>query len=117
MRLKTIHAAVAGALMLGGASAVLAQQYYVIQPVASEGVVVQERIVTQPAQPVVAVPGERMTVTYNVDSPYPFPSPETHVTQTGVFVPDNPRVIESAPGRIVEPAPRRTFRSEPVITD
>ena len=121
MRVKTMYAAVAGALMLGGTTAALAQQYYVIQPVATEGVVVQERVVTQPAQPAaVAVPGERMSVTYQVDDPYPFPSPERSVTQTGVFVPDRPRAVESAPGRVIDVQPgqpHRGFATEPVITD
>jgi hypothetical protein len=107
--------------MLGGATAALAQQYYVVQPVANERVVVEERVVTRPAQPAaVAVPGERMTVTYNVDDPYPFPSPEQRVTQTGVFVPDQPRVVESAPGRVIDVQPgqpQRGFGTEPVITD
>ena len=121
MKLKPIYASVAGALLLGSATTALAQQYYITQPVASENVVVQERVVTQPAQPaLVAVPGERMTITYNVDDPYPFPSPEQRVMQSGVFVPDQPRVVESAPARAidVEPArPHRNFDTGPVITD
>jgi hypothetical protein len=97
MRLKTLYASVAGALMLGGATTALAQQYYVIQPVANERVVVEERVVTRPAQPAaVAVPGERITMTYNVDDAYPFPSPQSHVTQTGVFVPTEPRISDGS---------------------
>jgi hypothetical protein len=117
-----MYASVAGALMLGGATAALAQEYYVVQPVANERVVVEERVVTQPAQPAaVVVPGERMTVTYNVDDPYPFPSPEQRVTQSGVFVPDQqPRVAHPAPGRVIDVQPgqpQRGFGTEPVITD
>jgi hypothetical protein len=107
--------------MVGGATAALAQQYYVVQPVANERVVVEERVVTRPAQPAtVAVPGERMTITYNVDDPYPFPSPEHRFTQSGVFVPDQPRIVEPAPSRVidVEPAqPHRGFSMEPALTD
>ena len=108
MRKKTMYASVAGALLLGGATTALAQQYYVIQPVANERVVVEERIVTQPApavvvpgervvtRPAAAVPGERMTVTYSVDDAYPFPSPQSHVTQSGVFVPTEPRISDGS---------------------
>lgn len=121
MRLKTMYATVAGALMLGGAATAVAQQYYVVEPVANERIVVEERAVTRPAQPAsVAVPGERMTVTYNVDDPYPFPSPERSVTQSGVFVPDQPRAVESAPGRVIDVQPGQPHRglgTEPVITD
>jgi hypothetical protein len=96
MKVKALSASVAAALTLGGATAALAQEYYVIQPAPAPGVVVQERVVTTPAQPVVAVPGERMTVSYTVDDPYPFPSPQTHVTQSGVFVPTQPRTSDGA---------------------
>jgi len=97
-KVKTLSASVAAALMLGGAAGALAQEYYVIQPApAPERIMVQERVVTTPAQPVVAVPavpGERMTVSYTVDDAYPFPSPQTHVTQSGVFVPTAPRASD-----------------------
>src|SRR5688572_9419004 len=96
MKVKALSASVAAALTLGGAAAALAQEYYVIQPAPAPGVVVQERVVTTPAQPVVAVPGERMTVSYTVDDAYPFPSPQTHVTQSGVFVPTQPRISDGA---------------------
>lgn len=97
MKVKLLTASVAAALTLGGATAALAQEYYVIQPAPAPGVVIQERVVTTPAQPVVAVPavpGERMTVSYTVDDAYPFPSPQSHVTQSGVFVPTQPRTSD-----------------------
>jgi hypothetical protein len=100
MKVKTLSASVAAALMLGGAAGALAQEYYVIQPAPSERIMVQpapsERVVVQPAQPMAAVPGERMTVSYTVDDPYPFPSPQTHVTQSGVFVPTAPSTSDGA---------------------
>jgi hypothetical protein len=107
MKLRTLYTAVAGALALGGGSAALAQQYYVLQPAASEAVVVQERITPAPAQTAVVVPGERITMSYTVDDAYPFPSPETHVTQSGVFVPDQPRTVETIPAqpRAADPGP------------
>ena len=99
MKLKALYVSVAGALMLGGTAASLAQQVYVVEPAApaaGERIIVQERVVTTPAQPVVAVPGERMTVTYTVDDAYPFPSPQTQVTQSGVFVPTQPSATDGA---------------------
>jgi hypothetical protein len=106
MKHKVLYTSVAAALMLGGATAALAQQYYVIQPaservivqpVANERVIVEERVVTRPAPAVVAVPGERITMTYGTDQTYPFPSPATRIEQTGVFVPTQP--MHSAPAR------------------
>src|SRR5688572_18205895 len=88
MKLKRLYASVAGALMLGGATVALAQDYYLVRP-AGERVVVQERVVTTPAQPVI-VGGTPMTMSYTVDDAYPFPSPETRVVQSGVFVPTAP---------------------------
>ena len=115
MRLKRLYTSVAAALALGGATTALAQQYYVTQPVATEGVIVQERVVTRPAQPaMVAVPGERITMTYTADDAYPFPSPQTHITQSGVFVPDQPQTVTTAPSRVVAPAPwHRSFNTDP----
>jgi hypothetical protein len=125
MRLKTIHAAVAGALLLGGATTTLAQQYYVVQPVATEGVVVQERVVTEPApavvipgervvtQPRAVVPGERITMTYTVDDAYPFPSPQSSVTQTGVFVPTEPRLSNGTAA--TESRAHRNFNSNGIF--
>src|SRR5688572_10188412 len=98
MKAKTLSASVAVALMLSGAAGVAAQDYYVIQPAPAERVVIQpapaERVVVQ--ERVAAVPGERMTVSYTVDDPYPFPSPQTHVTQSGVFVPTAPSASDGA---------------------
>src|SRR5687767_10576543 len=115
MKQKVLYTSVA-ALMLGGATAALAQQYYVIQPAservivqpvanervivqpaANERVIVEERFVTRPAPAVVAVPGERITMTYGTEQTYPFPSPATRIEQTGVFVPTQP--MHSAPAR------------------
>jgi hypothetical protein len=93
MRLKPLYVSVAGALMLGSAATSLAQQYYVVEPAAPtarERVVVEERIVTTPAQPAVVVPGERIAMSYTADDAYPFPSPETRITRHGVFVPTEP---------------------------
>ena len=101
MKLKKLYASVAGALMLGGATAALATDYYVIHPAPAQGVVVQERIVTTPAQPVL-IQGTPVTMSYTVDDAYPFPSPETRVVQAGVFVPAVP-----APSAI--PADSRTM--------
>ena len=115
MKRKVLYTSVATALLLGGATATLAQQYYVIQPaseryviqpaservivqpVANERIIVEERVVTTPAPAAVAVPGERMTVTYGTEQTYPFPSPATRIEQTGVFVPTQP--MHSAPAR------------------
>lgn len=108
MKQKVLYTSVAAALMLGGATATLAQQYYVIQPAANPGVVVQERIVTTPAQPVV-VHGTPMTMSYTVDDAYPFPSPETRVEQSGVFVPTVP--VESR--AIAVPADVRAIEVRP----
>ena len=108
MKQKVLYTTVAAALKLGGATAALAQQYYVIQPAANPGVVVQERIVTTPAQPVV-VHGTPMTMSYTVDDAYPFPSPETRVEQSGVFVPTVP--VESA--AIAVPAETRAVEVRP----
>jgi hypothetical protein len=88
MKRKSLYVSVAAALMVAGATTALARDYYVVQPVATEGVVVQERVVTTPAQPVVR--GTPMTMSYTVDDAFPFPSPETRVEQTGVFVPTVP---------------------------
>ncbi len=89
MKLKRLYASVAGALMLGGATATLAQEYIIVQPVSNESVIVRERVVTTPAQPVV-IHGTPVTMSYTVDDAYPFPSPETRVVQSGVFVPTTP---------------------------
>jgi hypothetical protein len=107
MKRKVLYTSVAAALLLGGATTALAQQYYVIQPaservivqpVANERVIIEERVVTRPAQPaVVAVPGETITMTYGTDQTYPFPSPATRFEQTGVFVPTQP--MHSAPAK------------------
>ena len=113
MKQKVLYTSIA-ALMVGGATTALAQQYYVIQPaservivqpvanervivqpVANERVIVEERVVTRPAA--VAVPGERITMTYGTDQTYPFPSPATRIEQTGVFVPTQP--MHSAPAK------------------
>lgn len=126
MKLKAIYASVAGAILLGGATASLAAQevicdrqptrstpascvikgtsdrvmvpadsaQYVIVP--AENVVVQERVVTRSGTEV-ATPVEPMTMTYYVDDPYPFPSPEAGPVQTRVYVPVEPRVVERGP--------------------
>jgi hypothetical protein len=113
MKLKVLYTSVAAALMLGGATAALANGYYFIQPAATSGVVVQERVVTTPAQPVV-VHGTPMTMAYTVDDAYPFPSPETRVVQSGVFVPTIPaesRAIATVPAQpaTIEVRPERRW--------
>lgn len=126
MKYKAIYTSVAGALVLGGATMSYAAQEiicdrqptsttpascvvkgtsqrvmvpadeahrYVIVPTTTEGVVVQERVVTTtPGTPVEAV-----TMTYYVEEPYPFPSPEVSPVQTRVYVPTEPRATVSGP--------------------
>lgn len=126
MKPKTLHAAMAGGLLLTATASLAGQQLVCdreptsstsascflqsapervsapMSPPASATFYVVEPASVQVrehiiATPVVATPVQPLMVTYYVDEPYPDPSPALRPVETRVYVPAERRGIESAP--------------------